>query len=31
MYRKNTRYLQKALFSDPNVLSEKLRTQLEES
>jgi hypothetical protein len=31
MYRKNTRHLQKPLFSDLNVLSEKLRTQLEES
>lgn len=31
MYRQNTRHLQKPLFSDLNVLPEKLRTQLEES
>jgi hypothetical protein len=31
MYRKNTRHLQKPLFSDLNVLPEKQRIQLEES
>jgi hypothetical protein len=31
MYRENRRHLQKPLFSDLNVLPEKLRIQLEES